>query len=33
MVDNLLASPIAKFITVSTNSCGYSGIYEELIVN
>ena len=29
----LLDSPIAKFITLGANDCGYSGTAEELIVD
>ncbi len=30
---DLLASPLAKYITLAANDCGYSGIAEELIVS
>ncbi len=29
----LLASPLAKYITLAANDCGYSGTAEELIVS
>ncbi len=29
----LLDSPLAEFITLAVNDCGYSGTVEELIVN
>ena len=32
-VAELSASPIAKYITLAANDCGYSGTAEELIVN
>jgi hypothetical protein len=31
-VTDLLASPLAKYITVAVNDCGYSGTAKELIV-
>jgi hypothetical protein len=31
-VADLLASPLAKYITLSANDCGYGGTAEELIV-
>jgi len=31
-VADLLASPLAKYITFAANDCGYSGKAEELIV-
>ena len=31
-VADLLASPLAKYITLAANDCGYSGKAEELIV-
>ncbi len=30
---DLLASPIAQYITLAANDCGYSGTAEELIVS
>ena len=30
---DVLAIPIAKFITISANGCGYSGTSEELMAN
>ncbi len=30
---NLLASPLAKYITLTANDCGYSGTADELIVS
>ena len=33
MAADILTSKIVKFITISENSCGYSGTTEELIVN
>ena len=32
-VADLLASPIGKYITISTDNCGYSVTEEEFIVN
>jgi hypothetical protein len=32
-VAELLDSPLAKYITLAANDCGYSGTVEELIVN
>jgi hypothetical protein len=32
-VANLLASPLAKHITLAVNDCGYSGTAKELIVS
>ncbi len=32
-IAELLASPLAKFITIAVNDCSYSGTAEELIVN
>ncbi len=32
-VADLLASPIAKYITLTANDCGYSGTAKELIVS
>jgi hypothetical protein len=32
-VADLLASPLAKYITVAANDCGYSGTAKELIVS
>jgi hypothetical protein len=32
-IAELLASPLAEFITLAANDCGYSGTTEELIVN
>ena len=32
-VANLLASPLARYITLAANDCGYSGTAEELIVS
>ncbi len=32
-IAELLASPLAEFITIASNDCGYSGTSEELIVN
>ena len=31
-VADLLASPLAKYITLAVNDCGYNGIAKELIV-
>ena len=31
-VADLLAIPLAKYITLTANDCGYSGTAEELIV-
>jgi hypothetical protein len=31
-VADLLASPLAKYITLAANDCGYSGKAKELIV-
>jgi hypothetical protein len=31
-VADLLASPLAKYITLAANDCGYSGKAQELIV-
>ncbi len=31
-VADLLASPLAKYITLAANDCGYSGKTKELIV-
>jgi hypothetical protein len=31
-VADLLASPLAKYITLAANDCGYSGKAEELVV-
>ncbi len=31
-VADLLASPLAKYITLAANDCGYSGTAQELIV-
>ncbi len=33
IVADLLASPLARYITLSANDCGYSGTAEELIVS
>ncbi len=30
-VDELMDSPLAKYITLAANDCGYSGMAEELI--
>ncbi len=32
-VAELMDSPLAKYITLAANDCGYSGMAEELIVN
>jgi hypothetical protein len=32
-VADLLASPLARYITLAENDCGYSGTAEELIVS
>jgi hypothetical protein len=32
-VADLLASPLAQYITLAANDCGYSGTAEELIVS
>ena len=32
-VADLMDSPLAKYITLAANDCGYSGTAEELIVN
>jgi len=32
-VEELLESPLSRFITLAANSCGYSGTTQELIVN
>jgi hypothetical protein len=32
-VDELMDSPLAKYITLAANDCRYSGTAEELIVN
>ena len=32
-VDELMDNPFDKYITITTNYCGYSGLVEELIVN
>jgi hypothetical protein len=32
-VADLLASPLAKYITLAVNDCGYSGTAKELIVS
>lgn len=32
-VTELMASPLAKYITLAANDCGYGGTTEELIVN
>jgi hypothetical protein len=32
-VADLLASPLAQYITLAANDCGYSGTTEELIVS
>ena len=32
-VAELMASPLAKYITIDTNVCWYGGTVEELIVN
>ncbi len=32
-VADLLASPLARYITLAANDCGYSGTAEELIVS
>ena len=32
-VADLLEGPIAKYIALAANNCGYSGTSEELIVN
>jgi len=32
-VANLMDSPLAKYITLAANDCGYSGTAEDLIVN
>ena len=32
-VEELLASPLSRFITLAANSCGYAGTTQELIVN
>jgi hypothetical protein len=32
-VADLLANPLAKYITLAANDCGYSGIAKELIVS
>ncbi len=32
-IAELLASPLAEFITLAANDCGYSGTAEALIVN
>jgi hypothetical protein len=32
-VAELMSSPLAKYITLAANDCGYSGTAEELIVN
>ena len=32
-VDALLKSPLARFIKLAANDCGYSGSTKELIVN
>ena len=32
-VAKLMDSPLAKYITLAANDCGYSGMAEELIVN
>ena len=32
-VSDLLASPLARYITLAANDCGYSGTAEELIVS
>ena len=29
----LMSSPLAKYISLATNDCGYGGTAEELIVN
>ena len=29
----LVASPLAKYITIASNTCGYGGTTEELILN
>ncbi len=31
-VAELMDSPLAKYITLAANDCGYSGMAEELIV-
>jgi hypothetical protein len=31
-VADLLATPLAKYITLAANDCGYSGTAKELIV-
>jgi len=28
-----MASPLAKYITLAANGCGYSGTVEELVIN
>ncbi len=32
-VDDLMASPLARYITLAAKDCGYSGTAEELIVS
>ena len=32
-VEELLESPLSRFITLAANSCGYTGTTQELIVN
>ena len=32
-IAELMASPLAKYITLAANDCGYGGTTEELIVN
>jgi hypothetical protein len=32
-VEELMDSPLSRFITLAANSCGYSGTTKELIVN
>ena len=32
-VADLMASPLAKYITLAANNCGYDGTMEELIIN
>ena len=29
----IMASPLAKYITIASNTCGYGGTTEELILN
>ena len=32
-VEDILASPLSRFITFAANSCGYKGSAQELMVN